>query len=171
MVSNLPDRRVQHHDLTGNCDAYLRPPTLDGMNTTTADTTTATTTATTGPLSLKTALLLDACVTGANALAYLAGAAVLDSLLGASPTHFLAIGGFLAVSTVILAVTGTRRPILRGWATFAAEVNVVWAIASVAVVALGWFDLTTTGQVWTILQALVVSAFAALQLAALRRSS
>ena len=137
------------------------------MNSTTADTTTATT----SPVTLKTALLLDATVTGANALAYLAGAAVLDSLLGASPAHFVAIGAFLAVSTAILAVTGTRRPIPRGWATFAAEVNVVWAIASVGVVAFGWFDLTTTGEVWTILQGVIVLAFAALQFAALRRRS
>jgi hypothetical protein len=135
------------------------------MNSTTADTT-----ATTGPVSLKTALLLDAAVTGANGLAYLAGAAALDSLLGPSSTYFVAIGAVLAVSAVILGVTGTRRPIPRGWATFAAEVNVVWAIGSVAVVALGWFDLTATGVVWTIMQAGVVAAFAALQLTALRRT-
>ncbi|MEV7397562.1 hypothetical protein [Aeromicrobium sp. NPDC092404] len=133
--------------------------------------TTAPVTATTGPVTLKTALLLDAAVTGANALAYLAGAAVLDSLLGPSSTHFLAIGAFLAVSTVILAATGTRRPIPRGWATFAAEVNIAWAVGSVAVVSLGWFDLTTTGEVWTILQAAIVAAFATVQLMALRRTA
>ncbi|WP_332662247.1 hypothetical protein [Aeromicrobium sp.] len=136
------------------------------MNSTTADTTTATT----GLVSLKTALLIDAAITGANALAYLAGAAVLDSLLGPSPAHFLALGAFLAVSAVILAVTGTRRPVPRAWATFAAEVNIVWAIASVAVVAFGWLDLTTTGNVWTLLQAGIVAVFAALQLTALRRT-
>ena len=139
------------------------------MNSTT-EVTTTTDTITTGPVSLKTALLLDATVTGANALAYLAGAAVLDSLLGPSPVHFVAIGAFLAVCAAILAVTGTRRPIPRGWAMFAAEVNVAWAIGSVAVVALGWFDLTTTGEVWTILQAGIVAVFAALQLTALRRT-
>lgn len=137
------------------------------MNSTTAHNVTATT----SPASLKTALLLDAAVTGANALAYVAGAAALDSLLGPSPAHFLAIGAFLAVCAVILAVTGTRRPIPRGWATFAAEVNILWAIGSVAVVAFGWFDLTTTGAVWTILQAVVVAVFAALQLTALRRTA
>lgn len=136
------------------------------MNSTTADTTTATT----GPVTLKTALLLDAVVTGANGLAYVAGAAVLDSLLGPSPMHFVAVGAFLTVCAVILAVTGTRRPIPRGWATFAAEVNVVWAIGSVAAVAFDWFDLTTTGAVWAILQAGIVAVFAALQLTALRRT-
>jgi len=137
------------------------------MNTTTADTTTATT----GPVTLKTALLLDAAITGANGLAYVAGASVLDSLLGPSPTHFVLIGIFLVGCAAILGVTGTRRPIPRGWATFAAEVNVVWAIGSVAVVALGWLDLTTTGAGWTLMQAALVAVFAMLQLTALRRTS
>ena len=136
------------------------------MNLTTPDTITATT----SRLTLRAALLLDATVTGANGLAYLAGATVLDSLLGPSPTHFVAIGAFLTVCAVILAVIGTRRPIGRVWAMFAAEVNIAWALGSVAVVALGWLDLTTTGQVWTCLQAGLVAAFAALQLTALRRT-
>lgn len=127
--------------------------------------------ATTSPVTLRTALLLDAAITGANALAYLAGAAVLDSLLGASSAHFVTIGVILAVCTVVLAVTGARRPISRAWATFAAEVNILWAVGSVVVVAGGWFDLTTTGEVWTILQAGIVLAFATLQLMALRRSA
>jgi hypothetical protein len=137
------------------------------MNMTPVDTTTATT----SRVSLRTALLLDAVVTSANALTYLAGAAVLDSLLGPSPVHFVTIGAFLAVCGVILAVTGTRRPIPRGWAMFAAEINILWAVGSVAVVAFGWFDLTTTGQVWTIMQAGIVLVFAGLQFAALRRTA
>jgi len=136
------------------------------MNTTTADTTTATT----GAVTLKTALLLDAVITGANGLAYVAGAAVLDSLLGPSPTHFVLIGVFLVACSVILGITGTRRPIPRGWAMFAAEVNVAWAIGSVAVVMFGWLDLTTTGEVWALTQAALVAAFATLQLMALRRT-
>ena len=136
------------------------------MNTTTADTTTATT----GAVTLKTALLLDAVITGANGLAYVAGAAAFDSLLGPSPTHFVLIGVFLVACSVILGVTGTRRPIPRGWAMFAAEVNVAWAIGSVAVVMIGWLDLTTTGEVWTLMQAALVAAFATLQLMALRRT-
>jgi hypothetical protein len=136
------------------------------MNSTTIDTTTATT----GPVSLRAALLLDATVTGANAVAYVAGAAVLDSLLGPSSLHLVALGAFLAVCAGILAITGTRRPIPRGWALFAAEVNIAWAIGSVTVVAFDWLDLTTTGQVWTILQGALVAGFAALQFLALRRT-
>ncbi|MEJ7634580.1 hypothetical protein [Aeromicrobium sp.] len=135
------------------------------MNTTTADNTTATT----GTVTLRTVLLLDAAVTGANGLAYLAGAAVLDSLLGPSSTHLLVIGAILVACSAVLVAIATRRPISRGWTAFAAEVNIAWTIGSVAAVALGWFDLTATGQAWTIVQALVVATFAALQITALRR--
>lgn len=135
------------------------------MNTTT----TATTTATTGRFSLKTVLLLDAAVTGTNGLAYVAGAGFLDSMLGPSTAHLLAIGVFLIVCSGILATIATRRPIPRGWTMFAVDVNVLWLVGSIAVVAFGWLDLTTTGVVWTFLQAGIVGAFAALQLSALPR--
>lgn len=135
------------------------------MNTTTVHTTPATT----GRLSLKTVLLLDSAVTGTNGLAYVAGVGFLDSLLGPSTAHLLVIGVFLIACSAILATIATRQPISRGWAMFAIEVNVAWMIGSIAVVMFDWFDLTTTGSVWTILQAGIVGAFAAMQLSALRR--
>ncbi len=135
------------------------------MNTTTPQTTTATT----GRLSLKTVLLLDAAVTGTNGLAYVAGLGFLDSLLGPSATHLLLIGAFLVACSAILTTIATRRPIPRGWAMFAVEVNLVWMVGSIATVAFGWLDLTTAGNIWTILQAGIVGGFAAMQLSALRR--
>jgi hypothetical protein len=134
------------------------------MNTTTAHTTPATT----GRLSLKAVLLLDSAVTGTNGLAYVAGVGFLDSLLGPSTGHLLVIGAFLIACSGILATIATRQPIPRGWAMFAIEVNVAWMIGSIAVVMFDWFDLTTTGSIWTILQAGIVGAFAAMQLGALR---
>lgn len=135
------------------------------MNTTTAPTTPPTM----GRLSLKTVLLLDAAVTGTNGLAYVAGVGFLDSLLGPSTAHLLVIGAFLIACSAVLATIATRQPIQRGWAMFAIEVNIAWMIGSVAVVLFDWFDLTTTGSIWTILQAGIVGAFAAMQLSALRR--
>lgn len=135
------------------------------MNTTT----THPVTATTGPVSLKTVLLLDAAVTGANGLAYVAGAAFLDSLLGPSSSHLVAVGILLVACSAALATIGTRRPISRGWTMFAVDVNIAWTLGSIGAVAFGWLDLTTTGQVWTILQAGLVAAFAALQVITLRR--
>ena len=135
------------------------------MNTTTVHTTPATT----SRLSLKTVLLLDSAVTGTNGLAYVAGAGFLDSLLGPTAAHLLVIGAFLIVCSALLATIATRQPISRGWAMFAIEVNVAWMIGSIAVVMFDWLDLSTTGSVWTILQAGIVGAFAAMQLSALRR--
>lgn len=136
------------------------------MNMTTAHNVTAST----DRFSLKAVLLLDAAVTGANGLAYVAGAAFLDSLLGPSASHLVALGVFLIGCSIVLATIGIRRPISRGWTMFAIEVNLAWAIGSIAAVAFGWLELTTTGQVWTIVQAGLVAAFAALQFSALRRS-
>ncbi len=42
-------------------------------------------------------------------------------------------------------------------------------IGSIAVMLFDWFDLTTIGSIWTILQAGIVGTFAAIQLSALRR--
>ena len=52
---------------------------------------------------------------------------------------------------------------------FAIEVNVAWMLGSIAAVMFGWYDLSTAGSIWTILQAGIVGAFAAMQLSALRR--
>ena len=135
------------------------------MNTTTAHPAPATT----SRLSLKTVLLLDSAVTGTNGLAYVAGVGFLDSLLGLPIDHLLGIGAFLIACSAILATIATRQPISRGWAMFAIEVNVAWMFGSIAAVTFGWFDLTTTGSIWTILQAGIVGAFATMQLSALRR--
>ncbi len=133
-------------------------------------TTTHTVTATTSPVSLKTALLLDATVTGANALAYVAGAAVLDSLLGPSPSHFVAIGAFLAVCA--------DDP--RGHRHAPADPARLGDVRRRGQRRLGRRVGRRRGarlvrphhdrQVWTILQAALVAAFAALQLTALRRT-
>lgn len=48
------------------------------------------------------------------------------------------------------------------------EANLAWAAVSFAALAL-WLTPTTAGAVWTVLQALVVAAFALLQHGALRQ--
>jgi hypothetical protein len=47
--------------------------------------------------------------------------------------------------------------------------NAVWVAESLAVAALGAWSPSATGTVWTVLQAGAVAAFAALQVAGLRR--
>jgi hypothetical protein len=124
---------------------------------------------TTNLLTLRNVLLLDATVTGANGLAYVAGFAVLDSLLGPSAGVIVGLGVFMLAYAATAAWLGTRRPVSRLGVGLIADGNLVWAAASVAVVAFGWLGLTTAGTVWTLLQATLVAGFAVLQMAALRR--
>ncbi|MFI8489087.1 hypothetical protein [Streptomyces rubrogriseus] len=119
-------------------------------------------------LMLRRFLALDAAVTGANALAYLALSGPLGRYLGAGSGLLLALGAFLAVyaGCVGLLAARSRPPALavRG----IAEANLAWAAVSFAALAL-WLTPTTAGAVWTVLQALVVAAFALLQHASLRQ--
>ena len=133
--------------------------------------TTTTTASTTNVLTLRNVLLLDAALTGANGLAYVAGAAELDSLLGPSPAVLVGLGVFMLAYAATATYLGTRRPVSRFGVGLIADGNIAWAIASVAVVGFGWLGLTAAGTVWTLIQAALVVGFAALQLAALRRSA
>ncbi len=118
--------------------------------------------------SLRTALKLDAAVTGANGAAYLAAAGPLSSLLGIAPGPLRAIGAFLVVFA--LAVAATARPAVPNRLAIAAVIaaNVLWVVDSVAVLATGAWSPTAAGSVWIALQALTVAAFAALQVAGRR---
>lgn len=133
------------------------------------ETTTTPTTPTTNVLTLRNVLLLDAVLTGANGLAYVAGAATLSALLGPSPAVLVGLGVFMLAYAVSAAVLGTRRPVSRLGVGLIADGNIAWAIASVLVVGFGWLELTTAGTVWTLMQAALVVGFAGLQLTALRR--
>lgn len=127
---------------------------------------TTTTTSLTGTRGLlRTALLLDAGVSGLNGLAYLAAAGPLAGLLGHPAGTLRGVGAFLVVFALAVAYVGTRRPIPPAGAWTVAGANVAWVLASLAVA--GAAD-TTAGTVWTLLQAVVVAGFAALQTTALR---
>lgn len=133
------------------------------------DTTTSTTASQTNVLTLRNVLLLDAVLTGVNGLAYVAAAAALGTLLGPSTAVIVGLGVFMLAYAAVAAWLGTRRPVSRLAVGLIADGNIVWTVASVTVVAFGWLGLTTAGTVWTLMQAALVAAFAALQAAALRR--
>ncbi|KES08831.1 membrane protein [Streptomyces toyocaensis] len=116
---------------------------------------------------LRRFLALDAAVTGANALAYLALAGPLGRFLGVGSGLLLGLGAFLAVYAAGVGLLAARRhpPALAVRAVV--EANLVWAAVSVAALAL-WLSPTTAGAVWTVLQALTVAGFAVLQHMALR---
>ena len=117
--------------------------------------------------ALRRFLALDAVVTGANGLAYLAASGPLGRFLGVGSGLLLALG-------VVLAVYGAAVRLLAFRARPAAlpvraviETNVTWTVLSCVALAV-WLSPSAAGAVWTLLQALVVAAFAALQYMALK---
>jgi hypothetical protein len=118
---------------------------------------------------LRVALKLDAVVTGANGAAYLVAAGPLGELLGLSETLLRATGAFLLAFAALVWLTGSRREIPRAPVLAIVVANAVWAADSVVAAIAGWGTPTTAGTVWIVLQAIVVAAFAELQLTGLRR--
>jgi hypothetical protein len=118
---------------------------------------------------LRLTLQVDAVVTGANGLAYLAAAGALDSVLGVPADFLRGIGAFLVLFAAGVWAVSSRPRLGRSAVTTVIAMNAAWAGASIALVAADWHTPTPGGAVWTVLQALTVGGFAAAQLWALRR--
>jgi hypothetical protein len=112
-------------------------------------------------------LLGDAALTAANGLVYVLAARWLADLFGVGTTVLIGLGTFLVLVGAGVAHLATRRPVPRSGVLELAVLNAVWVAASLAYVVAG--DLTTTGQVWAVLQAVLVGACAAGQLWFARR--
>ncbi|PWI14288.1 hypothetical protein DI272_09060 [Streptomyces sp. Act143] len=117
--------------------------------------------------ALRRFLALDAVVTGANGLAYLAASGPLGRLLGVGSTLLLALGAFLVVYAAAVGGLASRPRPATLPVRAVVEANLAWAALSCAALAL-WLSPTTAGAVWTVLQALTVAGFAVLQHIALR---
>ncbi|MEU3885617.1 hypothetical protein [Streptomyces sp. NPDC029041] len=116
---------------------------------------------------LRRFLALDAAVTGANALAYLAFSGPLGRFLGADAALLLAVGAFLAGYAAAVGLLAARRQPPALGVRAVVEANLAWAAVSLAALAL-WLTPSTAGAVWTVLQALAVAGFAVLQHMALK---
>jgi hypothetical protein len=117
---------------------------------------------------LRLILKLDAVVTGANGVAYLAAAEPLDDLLGVSAGVMRPVGAFLVLFAAAVWVVAIRRVVPRAAVLAIAAANAVWAIGSLVFAAAGASSPSTVGTVWVVLQAVVVGGFAALQALASR---
>jgi predicted membrane-bound spermidine synthase len=116
---------------------------------------------------LRRFLALDAVVTGANGLAYVAASGPLGRLLGVDAALLLELGVFLILFAAGVGYLASRRQPPQLPVKAVIDANLLWAVLSVAALAL-WFDPTTAGAVWIPMQALTVAGFAALQWSALR---
>jgi hypothetical protein len=115
---------------------------------------------------LRRFLTLDAVVTGANGLAYLAVSGPLGRLLGVDSTLLLALGAFLAVYAAAVGLLASRARPAAFPVRAVIEANLAWAALRAVALAV-WLSPTTAGAVWAVLQALTVAGFAGLQYAAL----
>ncbi|MCD7436824.1 hypothetical protein K4B79_01170 [Streptomyces lincolnensis] len=117
--------------------------------------------------ALRRFLALDALVTGANGLAYLAVSGPLADFLGVDSALLPALGVFLLVYAAGVGVLAARErpPALAVRAVV--DANLAWAALSCAALAL-WLTPSTAGVVWTVLQAAVVAGFALFQHLALK---
>jgi len=118
---------------------------------------------------LRRALMLDAVASGATGLLLIAGAGLLEGLLGL-PTALLRGAGLVLVPYVAFVLwAGTRETIARPavWTIIAA--NVLWAVASGLLLVSGLVAPTLLGTAFVIGQAVVVALLGELQYVGLRR--
>jgi hypothetical protein len=118
---------------------------------------------------LRKSLMLDAVATAATALMLIAGAGLLDGLLGLPVALMREAGLILVPFVAFVAWVGTREDVARGavWTIIAA--NALWVAASIGLLVSGWVAPTALGYAFVIAQAAVVALFAELQYAGLKR--
>lgn len=116
---------------------------------------------------LRRFLALDAVVTGANAIAYLAASGPLGRLLGIGSGLLLELGAFLLVFAGAVGLLASRARPAALPVRAVVEVNLAWAALSFVALVV-WLTPTLAGAVWGVLQAVTVAGFALLQLGALR---
>lgn len=118
---------------------------------------------------LRTILLVDAFVTGSCGIAFAAGASALAAWFGLPEPLLRWSGVALIPFAGFLVWLARREAIPRGLALGIVSLNVLWAIDSVLLIALGWTAPTTIGIVFVLGQALIVAAFAELQYVGITR--
>ncbi|CQR60704.1 hypothetical protein [Streptomyces leeuwenhoekii] len=116
---------------------------------------------------LRRFLALDAVVTGANAIAYLALSGPLGRLLGVGSGLLLELGAFLLLFAGAVGWLASRARPGALPVQAVVEVNCAWAVLSFVALVV-WLTPTMAGAVWGALQAVTVGGFALLQYAALK---
>jgi hypothetical protein len=119
---------------------------------------------------LRLILLADAGASGATAALLVAGAGLLERLLGL-PVALMREAGMLLIPYVVLVLFVASRPSVAVAAVNAIiAVNAGWTAASVLLLVSGWVSPTLLGVAFVLAQALAVGAFAAIQYVCLRQA-
>ena len=119
---------------------------------------------------LRLALKLDAAVTAANGVAYLAFGALLDGWLGAPYAFLAGVGAFLLAFAAFVGRLATRPVVPRRAVVAVIGANAAWVAVSVVLLLVDGFSPTLAGQIVVAVQAAGVAGFVALQSEGLRRA-
>src|SRR5215210_782257 len=119
---------------------------------------------------LRLILKLDAAASGGLGVASLAGAPVLDDLLGAPVVLLAPVGVFLVAWAVVLGVISSRPRVSKTAAWVVILFNLTWTVDSAVLLATGWFPPTAIGAAFVLVQAAAVVIIAAAQFYALRKA-
>jgi hypothetical protein len=119
---------------------------------------------------LRLALRVDAVASGALGLLSLAVGPALDELLGTPRAMLWPVGLFLVAYAAALWLAAARPHVSRPFVGVVIVGNMLWTVASVAVVAGGWWALTGLGAAVVLTQAVAVALFAGLQYLGVRRA-
>lgn len=119
---------------------------------------------------LRLVLVSDAAASGATGLLLVVGAGFLEGLLGL-PATLMREAGFVLMLFVAFVGWLAARPRASVWSIDAVIIcNVLWTLASIALLVSGIVAPTLLGHAFVIAQAATVALFGALQYTALRRS-
>ena len=120
---------------------------------------------------LRLILLADAVASGATAALLVAGAGLLERLLGL-PVALMREAGMLLIPYVVLVLFVASRPSVAVAAVNAIiAVNAAWTAASVLLLVSGSVSPTLLGIAFVLAQAFAVGAFAVIQYVCLRQAA
>lgn len=119
------------------------------------------------PNFLRHVLWADAVASGATGLVMIAGAGVIERLLGLPGALTREAGIILVPFAALVAIVATRAQISRAAVSLIIAANAAWTIGSFGLLA-GGVATTALGYAFVIAQALVVALLAELEYAGLR---
>lgn len=119
---------------------------------------------------LRTVIGLDAAACGVMGAAFAFDAGWLAGPLGLSPALMQPVGLFLVGYAALLAWLASRPALPRAVVWALVGFNLLWAVESIALVALGWAQPTTLGLAVIVGQALAAVVVADLQHLSMKRA-
>ena len=119
---------------------------------------------------LRRVLAADAVASGATGLLLALGGDLLQGLTGLAAEFSRPAGLFLVAYAAAVGWAASRRIVHGGLVWAIVAINLAWSAESVLMLVTGFLQPTLLGYVFVVAQAIVVAAFAQLEMLGLRRS-